>query len=151
MGVTTEMLNEQIVRDRLRQVRHALSKLDQEREVLLQMLRADERWLAWYTSTHQEVPPFADALPLAAEPAKKRVPLTQALSDVLRSAQGAPLHVKEIWARAQDLGATTTADSPLASVDFALFNLAKRGLIERCAPRTYRWIATDDQTLGGDL
>ena len=150
-----EMLSEETVRERLRQVRDALAKLNREREVLLKMLAADESWLALNSKYRPGLAPEGAASEHAPAPERplpeNRPTMKQALLEVIADAHGVPLHAREIWKRAQELGAVSKADSPLTAVDFALFSLEKKGQIEKVGPRTFRIATKLDSFFNGSM
>lgn len=125
------------IKERIKTDRESLARIDTEREVLLQMIRANERWLALQMNDQSTM-----TLPLngdAAAAEKSGPPLMLAIMHILYSSQ-VPLHTKAIWERAQEMNAVTKADSPLAAVDVTLYNLSKKKLVEKVSPRTYRWV-----------
>ncbi len=125
------MLTEQAVRDRLAQVRETLANLDRQREVLLDMLRADERWLTLNASNGEPLPLGIEP-PNVVPPRSKGGPsLMSAIARILYEAHGTPMHVKELWKRAQAMNAVTRADSPLSATDVSCYNLSQRHMVKK--------------------
>lgn len=135
-----------MAREQLRELNEALKKVDEEREVLLSLVRGYEGWLRLHGNKGDTA---TAPLPVPAPRAKAKrstatlgtISLRKAVLQVIREAHGSPVHIKEISARAQALGATTTAKDPFRIVDLVAYNLKTRSdqPLERVSPRSWRW------------
>jgi hypothetical protein len=128
------MIDEHAVREQIRRIQDALHKNEAERDALLTMLRGAEAYLRARVNGQTDLPvpqvPLLEAVPQS---------LRGAILKVLRDARGEPLHVSEIWKRAQALGATSNASRPMSAVDLALYGAQNRQPIERAGPGKWRW------------
>lgn len=128
------------IRDQLEVVKANLQRNEDEKNVLLDLLRGYEGWLRLYGETNGAA---QVALPLAKRvmdtTTKGTISMRSAIKKVLQDARGMPLHSKEIWRRAQEMGAKTDGQSPLGLVDLSAFSLSKTEPVEKVAPRTWRW------------
>lgn len=132
------------IREQLDLVRANLQRNEEEREVLLDLLKGYEGWLRLYGESNGAT---QVALPMARKidtKTKGTISMRQAIKTVLKDAHGSQLHSKEIWRRAQELGAKTTGSSPLGLVDLTAFSLSKTEPVEKVAPRTWRWAGPVD-------
>jgi hypothetical protein len=147
------MLNEQSVRDQLKEVRAALGKLDAERKALEAIVTSLVTWLDLHTDVG------GTQLPLEAQVAaptngktngKTRskskplfttlgtIALKAAVKRVMRNRENEPIETEQILAKALEMGAQTNADEPLKVVEWILYDLMKKGEpIRRLAPHVY--------------
>lgn len=118
--------------DRMRHV-------DEEREALAALIQGLESWLNFITKgvPEEEVP---DA-PLFDADESEQMTIRDAIREVLRQAQGAPISSQEIALRIRKMRVRMKAENPVATVDAAAHQLMRRGEpVERVGPRTWRWI-----------
>lgn len=146
-------MDQDAVRSQLREVQEALKRNDEERDILVSLIHGLEGWLR----LHGTAPVVTLPLPTMVVPTeatgrrssrvKGTISLRQAVQDVLKEAQGAPLHVKEILRRAQERGAVTESRDPQSVIDFVTYGLKTRdgAPVEKVAPRTWRWAGTPSQ------
>lgn len=139
-----------MARQQLRELNESLAKVDEEREVLLSLIKGYEGWLRLHgRKATDETPPSLVAVPRprqrppTAPPRtlKGSISLRKAVLQVLREAHGEPVRVGEILARATAMGAITNAKSPDKIIDLVAYNLKTRSdqPIERVSPRSWRW------------
>jgi hypothetical protein len=142
-------MDESTVRKQLEELRTELSRFDDERSVIVSLIRSYETWLRLRGKDDGVVatPPLPGLLPLD-EP--KVVVITESDNDagpsfrggvlrVIREAHGEPLHAKEILRRVEALGARTTAKNKLSVVALAIRSLSERQPIEKAGPRMWKW------------
>lgn len=139
-------MDEKKARRQLQDVKVALNKLDEEREFLVSLIHGYEGWLRLHGSSNGAatltVRPRAARQSGAARTAPKgSVSLRQAVLQIVREAQGSPVHIREILARALAMGAATNAQHPERIVDLVAYNLKSRSNqpLERVSPRSWRW------------
>jgi len=143
------MLDEATIRRQLEDYRGRLARIDDERSAVTDVVRSLESLLkAVSPPDHKsEGPPtFPATRPRSSTPVGS-VSMRSAVARVMRSAKR-PMHTRDVMAEAQKLGASTNAKVPLSVVDLVLLNLAKKGNVERVAPRTWRW--TEAEPLGAE-
>ena len=133
-------MNEQDVREQLGELKEFLKRLDEQREVVASLVRGDEGWLRLFGSTNgQSVVQFT--LPSMDEQRSNRpkgkISLRQAVREIVKGALGEPIHAKEIWLRAQALGAISQAKNPVATIDLTAYSITG---MKKVAPRTWAWI-----------
>jgi len=133
-------MDEKTVRDHMDTIRARLRQLEAERDVLQTLLRGYEGWLRVYVNGNA---PSQLSLP-PAPPIHGKMSIRRAIVQVLKDARGEPLHCKEIWRRAEELGAKTTSKNPAAAVDFTAYTLKE---IKKVAPRTWSYIGELEPTL----
>jgi len=142
-------------RQQLREWNEQLSRLDEEREVLLSLVRGFEGWLRLHGDVALHAPVKAApsierprtrrrTAPRPATSLKGSISLRKAVLQVLREAHGEPVHVREILARIEALGAVTEAKNPLKIIDLIASGAKTRNHepIERVSPRSWRWAGT---------
>ena len=138
-------MDEGIVRKHLEEIRHRLNQLDEERDVLLNLLKGYEGWLRLKGATNGHQPQLMPARSADRFKPKGTISLRRAILKVIREAGGEPLHSSAILTRVHSLGAVTEAKDPQAVVDLTAYSLQKGGEpIEKCDPRTWRWIGARD-------
>jgi hypothetical protein len=114
------------------ELRTRLKKVEEERQVLLTLLQGYEGWLRLFANGSARPPhPMLDMRP------KGTISLRKAIRQIVQEARGIPVHAKEIWLRAHELGAMTGASDPVAAVDYTAYSI--KG-IKKVAPRTWRWV-----------
>ena len=122
------------IRGELDQVKTHLQRNEEEKAVLLDLLRGYEGWLRLYGerngSGQVELPL---AVPKSTAP-KGTVSMRGTVKEILRESRGEPLHSKEIWRRAQELGVKSSGRNPVGLVDLIGYALMKTQPIERVAP-----------------
>jgi len=133
-------MEEKTVRDHLAEVREALKRNEEEREVLLALLRGYEGWLRLRGSNGATQLILAEPKAAPAVP-KGAVSFRSAVLTVLREAHGEPLHSREILKRVLSMGATTTAKQPQAITDLMCYSLRDAYPIKKVGPRTWAWIS----------
>jgi len=122
-------MDEKTVREHLDEVTVTLRRNEEEHDVLLTLVKGYEGWLRLHggRSNGQQEITFATAPYIGWHDAIRRV---------LKDAVGEPLHVKEIWIRAQGIGLKTKAKNPLGLVDLTCRRLHG---VEKTDPRTSSW------------
>jgi len=75
-------------------------------------------------------------IPKIRPPISNYISFKNAVTKVLKDANGEPLSCKEIWKRMQTLGVNSNAKNPVAWVN----RLAKDVGAEKYAPQTWRWV-----------
>lgn len=127
-------MNEKTVRDHMETIRARLRQLDTERDVLGTLLKGYEGWLRVYINggTPSQLP-----LQAMRSTIQGKMSIRRAVIQVLKDARGEPLHCKEIWRRAQEIGAKSKAKNPIAAIDFTGYTLPE---IKKVAPRTWKYI-----------
>lgn len=129
------------LRQRLREVTNDLNSLDERREALTKLRSGYEALIRLDGPPEIEATPDTLPLDLPTDP-KGTISFRGAVRQVIRDARGTPLHVREVYHRAQMLGAITKAKDPVKITDLMIYSLIKRegAPIEKSAPRTYRWV-----------
>ena len=137
-------MNENTVRQQLDEVKKEFERNEEEKEVLLTLLKGYEGWLRLHGASNGR----ASTIQLAASPEKRRggrpkgvIGFQKGEEQVLREARGEPLHAEEIWIRMQKLGVKSDAKNPLGLVTLT----AKRLPVEKVAPRTFRWAEAESE------
>ncbi len=135
------MMDDAEIRKQLKDARLALKRTEEEREVWISMIKGFEgllrlRGLNGHKPTQ---PPLADIEPT---PTTDKAPaFRQAVLQVVRDAQGEPLHVGEILRRALRLGAKTGSKNPENSTDLTLYKWLDEGVpVEKTQARTWKYI-----------
>jgi hypothetical protein len=137
------VMDEATIRRQLAEFENRLSRMDDERQALLDIVKGYQTLLRtmampdYESAEPPDFPPGRTIRPTSIPPA---ISMRSAVARVLREA-GAPIHSKEILARVQALGASTTAKEPVSVVDLVVLGLQQRGKVEKVGPRTWRWIA----------
>lgn len=133
-------MESQLIRQRLREAYADLEKIEERREALTSIVKGYESLLRLDGPPDPDPPQQTLPLPTPG-PAKGSVSFRAAVQQVLREARGQPLHVKEIYKRAQSLGAASAAKDPVRITDLMIYSLRSRNKlpIEKTAPATYRW------------
>jgi hypothetical protein len=143
-------MDAEIVKKHLAEVNEQLGQLDEERDVLVSLVRGYEGWLRLHGHTNGSKPKEAMPIPLPIKsPAKRgrtaiqgKVSMRSAVQTVLQRAHGEPIHAREILARARSMGAETSAKNPEAVIDLVCYTLKqrKKAPLERIGPMTWRWV-----------
>ena len=136
-------MDEQAVRLHLSEIQQRLRDIDEERDVLLNLLKGYEGWLRLrgskngsQLSLHGEL----TARVVRSTKPKGKVSLRGSVLKVIKEARGEGVHSSEIWRRVQALGANTAAKDPHAIIDLTAYSLKSGGHpVEKAAPRTWRW------------
>lgn len=137
---TMTKMDAQTIRDQLEVVKANLDRNEDEKRVLLDLLKGYEGWLRLYgESSGASQPPLPIAKKVVDTTTKGTISMRAAIRQILREARGEPLHSKEIWRRAVEMGAKTAGENPLGLVDLSAFSLSKTEPIEKVGPRTWRW------------
>ena len=132
------------IRQQLEVVSAQLRRNEDEKAVLLDLQRGYEGWLRLYGETANQPPLPAVLKKVIDTKPKGSISMRAAIRTILKEARGAPLHSKEIWRRAQELGAATSGQNPLGLVDLSAFSLSKTEPVEKVGPRTWRWNGPTD-------
>jgi hypothetical protein len=150
-------MDESSVRENLSQLRNELARFDDERNVLVNLIRNYETWLRLRGKDVGGGPPIVIRAPTIDATATVTMPTLRtkdapaeggpsfrgSVLKVLRDAHGEPLHAKEILRRVEAAGATSAAKNPLSVVALAIRSLSKNQPIQKAAPRTWRWAGAD--------
>ncbi len=128
------MIDEGTIRRQLAEFRARLAQLEEERQAIEGIVSGYETLLRTMGSEKPAAPLPAPAVSLPVG----KVSMRSAVRHVLEQAKE-PLHSRDILARAQAMGASTTAKYPGSVVDLVVLGLAQRGLVTKTAPRTWRW------------
>ena len=142
-------MDDQTIRIRLEEVKSDLARIELERDALLGLVQNYERLL------RLAVRVTASQLPLpAAEKAAVKSGLASRfkgkqpggisnrvlIRDIVKQANGEPLHCQEIWRRAVAQGATTDSTTPLNIVDSMLRGWMAQGEpLQKLGGRRWRW------------
>lgn len=127
------MLNEQGVREQLREVNDALAKMDDERNALQSIKESLLRWLDLHGAQVTQLP--LDAVKTSNgkmnghdAPFKPlgSMTLAEAVLRTLRNREGQPMNTSEILETAQGMGAVTKAKNPGALVEWVIYDLSKK-------------------------
>ena len=139
------MMDEQVVRQQLAEVQTQLSRNEEERTILLDLVHGLEGWLrlgGFGVNAQGSFPRLADIVDgtyAARGPQPKgTMSFRSGVTKVLDDAHGAPLHAKEIARRILELGVVTSARDIPGIVDLTCKNIVGA---EKVAPRTWRKIA----------
>lgn len=138
------MLDDKTIRHQLAEIENRLAQMDDER-LALQDIAKGFRALLKATSAPDQPSSEHPAFPQLPLPKKTStivgsVSMRSAVARVLQQAGARPMHSRDVYAGAQRLGAATTAKDPTSVVDLVIFDLHKKGLVEKVGPRTWRWI-----------
>jgi hypothetical protein len=151
-------MDETSVRQTLSQLREELARFDDERNVVVNLIRNYETWLRLRGKDVGGGPPIVIRAPTIDATAAVIGPVLRPVDapveggpsfrgsvlKVLKDAHGEPLHAKEILRRVEAAGASTEAKNPLSVVALAIRSLSKNQPIEKAGPRTWRWSGADD-------
>ena len=144
-------MEEKTVRAQLEEVQRALSRTEEEREVLISLVRGYEGWLRIHgvrEGPSQPLPLRKSAGGRGRKP-KGRISLRSAVREVLREAQGEPLHSRELARRVLERGAVSESKKPANVVALVALGLKRAGEpVDKVAPNTWAWVADDKQ--GGE-
>ena len=145
-------MDEAIVREHLAEIRKALAGNEEEHEVLMNLLKGYEGWLRLHGET-----PSALQLGFSVNgegkgktAPKGKLSLRRAVIQVLQDARGMSLHASEMWRLVQALGVQTSSPNPVGVVDFTAHSLKRQGLVEKTAPRTWRWTSLEPRSEPGE-
>lgn len=138
------MLDESTLRRQLAEVENRLAHIDDERQALQDLSKAYRALLKAMSApdgASAEPPTFPQlTLPRKSSTVVGKVSMRSAVARVLQEAGNRPMHSRDVYTAAQRLGAETTSKDPSSVVDLVIFDLNKRGKVERVGPRTWRWI-----------
>jgi hypothetical protein len=146
-------MDETTLRSRLREAYGELNQLDERREALTDLVRGYEKLIRLNGLPPVENEQNNPTLSLPTPGRQKgTVSMRSAVQQVLREARGEPLHIREVYHRAQALGATSDAKNPVRITDLLIYTLIHRGglPIQKVAPATYRWIGHENDGKGDD-
>ena len=141
-------MDESAVRKQLDELRNELARFDDERNVIVSLIRSYETWLRLRGKDDGSIAPV---LPGLLPPEEVPVAVVANGNDalgpsfrgsvlrVIQEAHGEPLHAKEILRRVEALGAKTTAKNKLSVVALAIRSLMDKQPIEKAGPRMWRW------------
>lgn len=140
-------MDEATVRRNLAELREELARFDDERNVVISLIRSYEAWLRIRGKDVSQPLPLPLSTVTVAQPEAEAnrdgegpaVSFRGAVVQVLRDAHGEPLHAKEILGRVEALGARTTAKNKLSVVSLAIRGLTDKHPIEKAGPRMWRW------------
>lgn len=137
-------MDETTVRENLQEVRTRLAHIDEERDVLLSLIKGYEGLIRLQAASNgdaRQIPMVADDdRPTRGPKPLGSVSLRAACVRVLREARGEPLHVKEIWMRAQILGAKTRSKNPHGVVE-----LTCKGIPQAVRTQTRTWAWSENE------
>jgi hypothetical protein len=151
-------MDEPTVRKQLSELRDELARFDDERNVIVNLIRNYETWLRLRGKDVGSGPPVVLRVPTIDATATVRAPTLHAedapaaeggpsfrgsVLKVLKDAHGEPLHAKEILRRVEAAGASTEAKNALSVVALAIRSLSKNQPIVKAGPRTWRWAGQD--------
>lgn len=147
MAGRTDM-DERTVRLHLEEVRSAMKRNEEEREVLVTLVKGYEGWLRLHGTSAP--PPVPGQLPLGhnghgdgAIPRNRTlgtVGWKESVSAVLKEAAGAPIHAKEIWLRAHAKGLMTTSKDPVSAVELTAIHIPEA---KKLGKRMWQWVGTN--------
>ena len=133
-------MDDKSVRAQLAETQDRLRRVDDEREILLSLIKGFEGWLRLSSGEVARVPGPPVETPINRSAILGTISMRGAIKDILREAHGEPLKAAEILRRATDRGARTSGKRPEAVIDLNALSLSKEGHpIERVGPRTWRW------------
>lgn len=125
------MLNEQGVREQLDEVRAALTKMDSERDALVQIEKSLVQWL----DLHGPRLPLEQRAPAAVTSSKPKdtprfktvgsIRLADAIIRTLRNRE-APMHTRDILETARSMGADTNSKDPEKVVEWTIYDIMKK-------------------------
>lgn len=131
-------MDEKEIRKQLQEVRTSLRRNEEEHAVLVSLVKGFEGWLrlSGLNGRKPTQSQFADVSPAPSE--QKAPAFRQAVLQVVKEAQGEPLHVGEILRRAKKLGANTSSKNPENSTDLSLYKWKSNGEpVEKVRARTW--------------
>lgn len=134
-------MDEPTIRRQLADFKARLVQIDDERQALLDIVKAYETLLRTMQPPDIKNPRELVFPPARPAPSPKQpISMRGAIKRVLKESAGGPgVHSREILERAMAMGATTTAKDPVAVVDLVVLGFAQKGLVEKISPRTWRW------------
>jgi hypothetical protein len=136
------VLDEKSIRHHLDEVENRLGRIDDERQALQDLVKGYKALLKAMIApdgTSSEPPTFPQlTLPTRRSTVVGKVSMRSAVAEVLQGASE-PLHSRDIYARANRMGAATTSKDPTSVVDLVVLDLFKKGKVEKVAPRTWQW------------
>jgi len=132
-------VNQDTVRRQLEEVRESLRKNEQEREVLISLLKGYEGWLRLQGLNGLRATQITlDIDPQERGPKPKgKIGFRPGLLEVLKEARGEPLRRDEIWSRMQVIGVKSDAKDPETLIDLTARSMTPQ--VEKVASRTWRW------------
>ena len=142
-------MDAEIVKKHLAEVNEQLGQLEEERDVLVSLVRGYEGWLRLHGHSNGSKPVEAVPIPLPIKKLRKArtaiqgtISMRSAVQTVLQRAHGEPIHSREILSRARALGAETTSKNPEGVIDLICYTLKQRKKVplERIGPMTWRWV-----------
>ena len=126
-------MDEKTVRIHLEEIQNSLERNEEEREVLVTLLKGYEGWLRLHGATNGHAEPGQLVLAVEVDEGPGWRPTVSA---ILQEARGEPLHSKEILARARIRGLKTNAKNPVSAVDLTARSLPN---VEKAGPRLWKW------------
>jgi len=135
------------IRAQLDEVRTALTRNEDEHEILVSLIRGYEGWLRLNPEPAAQLALVLRPPPKAGKGSSQQkgtVSFRSSVLRVLRDARGEPLHSREILARAQALGAVTEAKNPVGTADLMAYSLSRSQPLRRSSPRTWRWVGDEE-------
>jgi hypothetical protein len=142
-------MDETTVRKSLAAIREELARFDDERNVLVNLVRNYETWLRIHGkdvtngTAHAARPEPPKDLGGSAD-GSGGPSFRGSVLRVIREAHGEPLHAKEILRRVEALGARSNAKNQLSVISLAIRGLSEKQPIEKAGPRMWRWAGTED-------
>ena len=114
-----------------------LQQIEHNRRAMLRVKETLEAVRDWNGRTTKPTPVRVHP----AEP-KGSMAVRQAVIEVLKEAQGQPLHSRLILGRVRAKGAIIDADDPVGVIDLAAYNIRDRNLapLAKVGPRTWRYV-----------
>lgn len=150
-------MDETTVRKHLDDLRAELARFDDERSVLVNLVRNYETWLRMrgkdIGGRDVTITPLPVTVKVSTPPPMLQVEdgtaeagpsFRSTVLRVLREAHGEPLHAKEILRRVEAEGASSNAKNKLSVVSLSIRGLSERHPIEKAGPRTWRWAGSDE-------
>lgn len=140
------------VEEQLRIVQDALAHNQAERDVLESLIKGYKKWLSLnhISALAQQAGPSPVVVtpPSSALRVKGTISIREAVKQTLMEAAGEAVHARDLWAKAQEMGAITAAPDPVNITDLTAYSMAKRmPQLQKVGPRLWRWRQeqTDDQ------
>lgn len=133
-------MDEATIRQQLAEFKERLSRIDDERQALQDIVKGYETLLRAMSGPdyRSDTLPNFPAKPKSSAPVGS-VSMRSAVAQILREADS-PLHSREILKRATAMGASTTAKFPTSVVDLVALDLTRKGSARKVAPRTWEWV-----------
>src|SRR6266508_2334212 len=122
-------MDEQAIRTHLQEIKAALTRNAEEREILLNLEKGYEGWLQLYSPVKppaRTVKITIAAGGLGTNGTQAKPSLRQTIVQTIRDGRGTPVRAADILERARLLGVVSKAKKPLNAVDFAAWSLQHR-------------------------